>query len=347
MLNDPLASSSPGEGNAAPCAFHPATEIRRAPRPAAPARERVAIVVAGMHRSGTSLLARLLTTLGAHLPEDRIGPGAGNPFGHWEPRNVVELNNRILAACDRQAIDPRPMPAGWVAAARRDGAVRAISDRIAQDYAGAAVLLLKDPRICRLLPLYAEALARLDIEMRVILCLRHPMEVAQSLVARDGLSPGMAALAWLRHVLEAEAHSRGCRRAWVGYADLVADCEGTMGMTGRRLGFPWRAGIEWNSLYIRMLVQPEQRHWTALQEEVAWPEQPFLQHVWNLARAATAGDGPDDAGIWDDCRRRLHEFDLYNSHYDEHIRAFYNSSSWRATAALRFFGHLRNRVLRR
>ena len=347
MLNGSWSSAAPGEGADALPALPPATPVRHEFVPAAPTRQRVAIVVAGMHRSGTSLLARVLTALGAHLPEDRIGPGAGNPFGHWEPRNVVALNNRILAACDRQPIDPRPMPAGWVAAARRDGAVRAISERVAQDYGGAAVLLLKDPRLCRLLPLYGEALARLDIEMRVILCLRHPMEVAQSLVARDGLSPGMAALAWLRHVLEAEANSRGCRRAWVGYPDLVADCEGTMGVTGRRLGFPWRAGIEWNSLYIRMLVQPEQRHWTALQEEVAWPEQPFLQDVWNAARSAAAAGNADDAALWDDCRRRLHEFDVYNSHYDEHIRAFYTSSSWRATAPLRFLGHVRNRLLRR
>lgn len=316
------------------------------PLPAAPAHGRVAIVVAGMHRSGTSLLARLLTALGAHLPEDRIGPGAGNPLGHWEPRNLVELNNRILAACERQPLDPRPMPAGWTDRARARGFVREISERIAQDYGG-AVLLLKDPRICRLLPLYAEALARLDIEMRIILCVRHPMEVAQSLIARDGLSPGIAALAWLRHVLEAEANSRTCRRAWVGYPDLVADCEGTMGMTGRRLGFPWRAEIEWNNLYIRMLVQPEQRHWIALHEDIAWPDQPFLQDVWNAAKSATDDHGSDDAGIWDDFRRRLNEFDSYNKHYDEHIRAFYDSSSWRATAALRFLSHIKNRLLRR
>jgi hypothetical protein len=46
----------------------------------APAR-RQALVVAGMHRSGTSAMARLLSLSGATLPERVMDPGPDNPLG--------------------------------------------------------------------------------------------------------------------------------------------------------------------------------------------------------------------------------------------------------------------------
>jgi hypothetical protein len=63
----------------------------------------------GMHRSGTSLLTYLLHTLGATLPDEVVGPACGNPLGHWEPRNLVTINDEALRAIDRSWDDPRPI----------------------------------------------------------------------------------------------------------------------------------------------------------------------------------------------------------------------------------------------
>ena len=52
-----------------------------------------AIMVLGMHRSGTSALTRILNLLGADLPEDLIKANAYNKSGYWEPSAVVALND--------------------------------------------------------------------------------------------------------------------------------------------------------------------------------------------------------------------------------------------------------------
>ena len=82
------------------------------PRPEAMPAVRTAILVLGMSRSGTSLCTRVLNILGADLPMDLVGPAPSNPTGHWEPKHLVALNDRILRGLGRSWDDPRPMPAG-------------------------------------------------------------------------------------------------------------------------------------------------------------------------------------------------------------------------------------------
>lgn len=65
--------------------------------------ERCAVVVLGMHRSGTSALARILNLCGAYLPERLLPPRQqDNSKGYWEPMSVVQYNQRMLASlgCD-------------------------------------------------------------------------------------------------------------------------------------------------------------------------------------------------------------------------------------------------------
>ena len=61
---------------------------------------RKALLVLGMHRAGTSALARVLALRGASLPENLLPANQGNVDGYWEPQGVVELNERIFDACD-------------------------------------------------------------------------------------------------------------------------------------------------------------------------------------------------------------------------------------------------------
>lgn len=55
-----------------------------------------AIVVAGMHRSGTSLVASLCADAGVDMGARLLGPGPGNPRGHYEDLDV--LSERIRRA---------------------------------------------------------------------------------------------------------------------------------------------------------------------------------------------------------------------------------------------------------
>src|SRR5262245_57953734 len=56
------------------------------------------ICVLGMHRSGTSVAARLMNLLGIDLgvEEHLLGPQPDNPKGFWEYQPILALNEELL-----------------------------------------------------------------------------------------------------------------------------------------------------------------------------------------------------------------------------------------------------------
>ena len=57
----------------------------------------MATCIAGMHRSGTSMVARALHEAGLYLGEepDLMRPGPDNPEGFWERTEVVAVNDAL------------------------------------------------------------------------------------------------------------------------------------------------------------------------------------------------------------------------------------------------------------
>ena len=58
--------------------------------------ERRALLVIGMHRSGTSAATRVLGLLGARLPSQLIPGDEFNEPGYWEPEGLVHLHDEML-----------------------------------------------------------------------------------------------------------------------------------------------------------------------------------------------------------------------------------------------------------
>jgi glycosyltransferase involved in cell wall biosynthesis len=194
---------------------------------------RQALIVLGMHRSGTSALTRVLNLLGTALPADLMPPNEDNRPGYWESRQIARFNNRLLESAGHRWDSDAPLSVEWlcdeVARASHYEEARAL---LAGEFGDAPLFVFKDPRLCRLFPFWEKVLAGEGIDMRVVLCLRDPREVAASLAARfDNPSLHPAAipaysrtyLLWLRHVLEAERSTRHLPRIAVDYADLVSD----------------------------------------------------------------------------------------------------------------------------
>lgn len=75
--------------------------------------ERLPIFVLGVHRSGTSALARTLQLHGAALPKTLMPAQADNPDGFWESRPIVQFNESLLKSAGRPWYDPAPIPLGW------------------------------------------------------------------------------------------------------------------------------------------------------------------------------------------------------------------------------------------
>ena len=164
------------------------------------------VLITGMHRSGTSMTTRLLNLCGLHLgsPQRLLGPQPDNPQGFWENLDFVTLDDRILARMNgawdlppagnpNPAADPALLteflaPAKACAAAVTESANSVPGD----DSRPPRGWGWKDPRCSLLLPFWTRALPGL----RVVTCLRDPLEVAASLTRRNGFSTQLGVHLW-------------------------------------------------------------------------------------------------------------------------------------------------------
>jgi hypothetical protein len=200
---------------------------------------RTAVLVLGMHRSGTSALARVTNFLGAALPRHLIPANATNPRGHWESAPLVALHDQLLAALDSTWDDWRTPGSRWKesdAAGRFAGKLRLMID---EEYGNAPLFVLKDPRICRTLPYWMSILEKSGIRTAPVIIVRNPLEVAESLRTRDGMSFEKAMLLWLRHMLDAEFETRHLARNIVTFDALLEDWKLLAVQTSGRLGLAW------------------------------------------------------------------------------------------------------------
>ena len=285
------------------------TPVVSLPRPV-----RKALLVLGMSRSGTSLLTHVLHVLGATLPNDMLGAGPGNPFGHFEPRALIALNDEILESLDRRWDDPRPIPARWFRSPPAYRFMRRIADQIRQDYGDAPILVIKDPRLCRLAPLYFDALDVMDIEPLAVLQMRPVAEVVRSLADRDGMQPGLTEFLWLRSVLEAEAHSRSCRRVWCSMGGMMTDWPDVVRRITDGLGLEWPMERHEAISEIGPLLKPRLCHGAAPEPfEATMPR--LSTATWTAVEHGLAGDEAAARAAFDAIRTVLTDLDQMHVHY--------------------------------
>jgi hypothetical protein len=196
------------------------------------------ILVIGAHRSGTSAVARTLGLMGAAEARRLMPANVANPSGFWEAEAVVEAHDRFLAAVGSRWDDPHPLPPEAFAGAAADACRAALTAALAEEFAGAPLYLVKDPRLCRLAPLMLDVLAGLGVKPCVVSPVRAPAAVARSLAAREGFSHAKGYALWLGDVLAAERSTRSAERLFVGYETLAADPVRGARRLAATLGFP-------------------------------------------------------------------------------------------------------------
>ena len=211
--------------------------------------DRIAILVAGMHRSGTSALTRMLNGLGCDLPATLMEADAYNAKGYWESTEVVALNEAVLASAGSAWDDWEPFNPDWHASPVAEGFRSRARAVIESEFGDSPLFVFKDPRVCRLLDFWIDALADCGVDARIALPIRNPLEVAASLEARDAIDPSVGLLLWLRHVLDAEHASRGHPRAFVRFDALLDNWQPMADAMGEAFGMAWPkrstiAGIE-------------------------------------------------------------------------------------------------------
>ncbi len=179
------------------------------------------VIVLGMHRSGTSLVAEMLHRGGVFgrvqecLPSDRW-----NARGYWELVPLVEFNESLL----------RAVGASW-SFPPSDNQDLFLSELAQQSsYRTQALNLLgsmqvpahndwfwKDPRLSLLLPFWREIWG----EPRYVICVRDPIEICRSLLSRDKLSFSVSLTLWQRYMLSILRGTQNTSALFVSYDRML------------------------------------------------------------------------------------------------------------------------------
>ena len=208
------------------------------------AAKKIAVMVTGMHRSGTSAITRILGILGCDLPRNLIEPHPSNERGFWESQDIVDVNRDILVSAgtsleEWRADEWRAFDPSWYSSPQTERFHDRVQAVLESQFGDSRLFVVKDPRVCRLLPFWIETLARFGARPLIVSPIRNPLDVAESLEARDGIQLPIGCLMWLQHVLSAEAASRDLTRAFLRYEQLLSEPHAIVDRLADALDVSW------------------------------------------------------------------------------------------------------------
>lgn len=190
---------------------------------------RGALLLLGMHRSGTSALTRGLEVLGIDIGRDLKPAVPGeNDKGFFEDWTLSTINDELLALANEHwdsllATTPTTLPIERV----NELKLKAL-DYLRRTFADAAYFAFKDPRSCRHVWFWDDVIRRDDRAPFHLIAFRNPVSVAHSLQARNGFPSKKSLYLWLVHYLRALDHTIDKPRAFVDFDDLLADPDGVL-----------------------------------------------------------------------------------------------------------------------
>ncbi len=150
-------------------------------------------IITGMHRSGTSLIAKLLYEAGVDMgtPETFFKSDKWNAEGYYEQTEVFELNKKILHGFWGK-LNYFFLPSEETINNRSKKYVKNIHD-IVDKYVNKTV---KDPRFCMTLNVWKNQ--NIDID-KIIFCVREPIQTALSLRKRNKIFIKLGLHLWFEH----------------------------------------------------------------------------------------------------------------------------------------------------
>lgn len=150
-------------------------------------------LITGMHRSGTSLVARLFYEVGADMgnPEQFYRPDKWNPDGYFEQPDIHAINMPLING-PWWKFAYFWLPSAKTILKRADKRAMQIQ-QTALRYQNSVV---KETRFCLTLPAWLKYGASID---KIVVCLRDPIQVVQSLQKRNHVTSGHALHLWYIH----------------------------------------------------------------------------------------------------------------------------------------------------
>ena len=187
-------------------------------------QQRSMIIVAGMHRSGTSAITRVLNLCGASLSNTLMKPAKSeNDLGFWECQQVMELHDELLESFGCAWDSLTSIPTQWFLSSEAVSYKYRLIKIIDEEYGDFHIGVVKDPRICKLIPLWKMALNDMGVKAHFLISVRNPLEVVKSLKKRNGFKQKYSLGLWFIHLKILEQYTREDNRIFVRYTDLLND----------------------------------------------------------------------------------------------------------------------------
>ena len=240
---------------------------------------RHAVLILGMHRSGTSAIAGISHLLGAAAPATLMEPAFDNPTGFWESESIGGLNEAILHNAGCAWFDCLPFHPASLASSFQSELPAVCVSVLTREFGDAPLFVLKDPRFSLLLEVWLPTFAALNVAVATVLALRHPTEVIASLRRRDGMPTNVAAPLWLHYMLEAERVTRGRPRAVLSYDAFVQDWRTCITRAATETGIAWRVPLESAAVAAGEFLRPQLRHHYAGPHKVDAGKPPVSQWI--------------------------------------------------------------------
>ncbi|MBX2847234.1 MAG: sulfotransferase [Acidiferrobacterales bacterium] len=183
------------------------------------------IVILGMHRSGTSMLTKLINMAGAYVgeSEELIGSNPENPKGFWERIDLRKLNDELLFSANSDWDSLVDFDADSLSREALEGfssGLKSVIKKLDEN----KVWVIKEPRICPLIGAYSSELtAPFYIHLY-----RNPIEVARSLNVRNGIPLSAGIALWERYNHECLRVANNDRYLRIGHHELMRNPVGTM-----------------------------------------------------------------------------------------------------------------------
>ncbi len=197
------------------------------------------IVVLGMHRSGTSAITGVMSRLGASAPKTIMPQNEFNERGYFESLELMNLHDKILESAGTKWDDWRPFNKAWQNSPPASKFKKRAKKLFAREFDDAPLAVLKDPRVCRFFPFWADVFREIEAKPRIVIPIRSPLDVARSLKIRDGISLNKGVLLWLRHSLDAEATTRTNARSLVLWSEFRQDWRGACEKIAAEIDLSW------------------------------------------------------------------------------------------------------------
>ena len=178
------------------------------------------VFITGMHRSGSSILSRAMTTLGIHHSSNLMHATKDNEKGYWEDNDFVSFNDDLLKRTGQLWDHPKLIKINELyslADEFREQGSLILKQKIHSD----GSTCLKDPRLCNLSPFWKRICQFNNIRYHFIASYRDPFSTAKSLEIRDSITTNKALSIWCTYYINLLESFAGDELIITNYDELL------------------------------------------------------------------------------------------------------------------------------